>query len=143
MGALIRLPRVKWSEFLVTPATLLRWHRCMVAKRWTYARRPGRPRIAKENRALIVRLARDNPRWGYQRLVGELKRLGIVVSATTVKKILRQEQLGPAGKIYAMALHRETCLRFRVPHGSGPPAIFECSTSGVSTNDRSQKPAAG
>jgi putative transposase len=92
------LPRVKWSVFLVTPATLLRWHRWMVAKRWTYARRPGRPPIAKERRALIVRLARENPRWGYQRIVGELKGLGIVVSATTVKKILREEQLGPAGK---------------------------------------------
>jgi putative transposase len=92
------LPRVKWSVFLVTPATLLRWRRWMVAKRWTYARRPGRPPIAKERRALIVRLARENPRWGYQRIVGELKGLGIVVSATTVKKILREEQLGPAGK---------------------------------------------
>ena len=91
------LPRVKWSLFLVTPATLLRWHRWMVAKRWTYARRPGRPPTAKERRAVIVRLARENPRWGYQRIVGELKGLGIVVSATTVKKILREEQLGPAG----------------------------------------------
>jgi transposase len=70
----------------------------MVAKRWTYPRRPGRPPIASERRALIVRLARENPRWGYQRIVGELKGLGIVVSATTVKKILREEQLGPAGK---------------------------------------------
>ncbi len=92
------LPRVKWSVFLVTPATLLRWHRWMVAKRWTYARRPGRPPIAKERRALIVRLARENPRWGYQRIVGELKGLGIVVSATTVRKILREEELGPAGR---------------------------------------------
>jgi transposase InsO family protein len=92
------LPRVKWSVFLVTPATLLRWHRWMVAKRWTYVRRPGRPPIANERRALIVRLARENPRWGYQRIVGELKGLGIIVSATTVKKILREEQLGPAGK---------------------------------------------
>jgi putative transposase len=92
------LPRVNWLVFLVTPATLLRWHRWMVARHWTYARRPGRPPIAKERRALIVRLARDNPRWGYQRIVGELKGLGIVVSATTVKKILREEQLGPAGK---------------------------------------------
>ena len=49
------LPRVKWSVFLVTPATLLRWHRWVVAKRWTYPRRPGRPPIAKERRALIVR----------------------------------------------------------------------------------------
>ena len=92
------LPRVDWRVFLVTPATLLRWHRWMVAKHWTYARRPGRPAIAKERRALILRLARENPRWGYQRIVGELKGLGIVVSATTVKKILRETQLGPAGK---------------------------------------------
>ena len=92
------LPRVKWSVFLVTPATLLRWHRSIVTKHWTYAHRPGRPAITKERRALIVRLAHDNPRWGYQRIVGELKGLGIVVSATTVKKILREEQLGPAAK---------------------------------------------
>jgi transposase InsO family protein len=91
------LPRVKWSLFLVTPATLLRWHRWMVARRWTYSRPPGRPPTAQDRRALIVRIARENPRWGYQRIVGELKGLGIVVSATTVKKILREEQLGPAG----------------------------------------------
>jgi len=92
------LPRVRWSSFLVTPATLLRWHRGLVAKRWTYGRRPGRPPIDGQVRVLIVRLARENPRWGYQRIVGELKGLGVVVSATTVKRILRQEQLGPAGK---------------------------------------------
>jgi putative transposase len=92
------LPRVMWSSFLVTPATLLRWHRRLVANRWTYRRPPGRPPISREVRRLIVRLARENPRWGYQRIVGELKGLGIVVSATTVKKILGQEQLGPAAK---------------------------------------------
>src|SRR5215510_5663219 len=84
--------RVRCSAFLVTPATLLRWHRWMVAKRWTYAQRAGRPRITKKRRALIVRLARENPRWGYQRIVGELKGLGIVLSATTFKKVLREEQ---------------------------------------------------
>jgi hypothetical protein len=89
------LPRVKWGAFLVTPATLLRWHRRLVAKRWTYGRQPGRPPITGEVRRLIVRLARENPRWGYQRIVGELKGLGVVVSATTVKKILRTEGLGP------------------------------------------------
>lgn len=92
------LPRVRWSSFVVTPATLLRWHRRLVAKRWTYGRQRGRPPIDGRVRALIVRLARENPRWGYQRIVGELRGLGVVVSATTVKRILREEQLGPAGK---------------------------------------------
>jgi putative transposase len=92
------LPRANWSSFLVTPATLLNWHRRLMANRWTYARRSGRPPIGREVRALIVRFAHENPRWGYQRIVGELKGLGIVVSATTVRKILREERLGPAGQ---------------------------------------------
>jgi putative transposase len=89
------LPRINWSAFVVTPATLLRWHRLLVAKRWTYTRPPGRPAITRHVRALIVRLARENPRSGYQRILGELKGLGVAVSATTVKKILRAEGLGP------------------------------------------------
>jgi len=89
------LPRINWSAFVVTPATLLRWHRLIVAKRWTYMGPPGRPAIPADVRALIVRLARENPRWGYQLIVGELKGVGVVVSATTVKKILRAEGLGP------------------------------------------------
>jgi transposase InsO family protein len=97
-GSRTDLPRARWGAFLVTPATLLRWHRRLVTKRWTYDRPPGRPPIAREVRALILRLARENPRWGYQRIVGELKGLGVVVSATGVKTILRQGQLGPAAK---------------------------------------------
>jgi putative transposase len=91
------LPRARWRSFIVTPATLLRWHRRLVAKRWTYARRAGRPPIRREIRALVFRLARDNPRWGYQRIVGELKGLGMVISATTVRSWLRAAGLGPAG----------------------------------------------
>ena len=82
---------------MITPATLLRWHRRLVAKRWTYARRAGRPAIRREIRALVLRLARENPRWGYQRIVGELKGLGMAVSATTVRTWLRKAGLGPAG----------------------------------------------
>jgi putative transposase len=91
------LPRSRWRSFLVTPTTLLRWHRRMVARRWTYGGRNGRPPIGREIRELVFRLARENRRWGYQRIVGELNGLGIAVSATTVKKILRQTGLGPAG----------------------------------------------
>ena len=82
----------------MTPTTPLRWHRRLVARRWTYPGRPGRPPVGGEIRELVLRLARENPRWGYQRIVGELHGLGITVSATTVRKILRQAGLGPAGE---------------------------------------------
>src|SRR5438876_4474754 len=82
------LPRSRWQSFLVTPTTLLRWHRRLVARRWTYAGQTGRPPISGEIRQLVLRLARENPRWGYHRIVGELNGLGFAVSATTVKKIL-------------------------------------------------------
>src|SRR5213083_332493 len=84
-------------SFCVRPDTLLGWHRQLVRKRWTYAgRRPGRPAIAEEIRALVLRLARENPRWGYERIVGELAGVGVRVSATTVAKILRQAGVPPA-----------------------------------------------
>jgi putative transposase len=92
------LARERWSSFLVTPGTLLRWHRQLVARHWTYARRsPGRPAVGDELRALVLRLARENPRWGYRRIAGELVGLGVSVSQTTVRKLLGEAGLGPAG----------------------------------------------
>ncbi len=91
------LPRTAWCSFLVCPETLLRWHRRLVARKWTKRhRRPGRPPIDPETRSLVLRLARENPRWGYQRIQGELLGLGIQVSATTIATILRAHGLGPA-----------------------------------------------
>ena len=92
-----RLPRTRRVGFLVTPRTLLRWHRELV--RWKWARyrnrRPGRPPLPTELRELILRLARENPRWGYKRIQGELKKLGIRVSATAIRKLLARRGLGP------------------------------------------------
>jgi hypothetical protein len=81
--------RRSWHAFLITPETLLRWHRRIVARRWTYThRRRGRPPIDQEVREVILRLARENSHWGYVRIVGELRKLGITVSATLVRNVL-------------------------------------------------------
>jgi putative transposase len=85
-------------SFFVRPDTLLGWHRQLVRRRWTNAgRRPGRPAVCEEIRELVLRLARENPRWGYERIVGELAGVGMRVSATTVAKILRHAGVSPAG----------------------------------------------
>ena len=92
------LSRDRWGIFLVTPATLMRWHRELVARSWTYPRR-GRsaPNALDEDVVeLVLRLARENPRWGYLRIVGECRKLGGAVSATTVRNVLRRHRLGPA-----------------------------------------------
>jgi transposase len=90
------LPRARWSCFLVQPETLLRWHRRLVAGAWTNLHRgTGRPPLDQELQQLIVRLAKENPRWGYQRIKGELLRLGIRVSATAIRTTLRRHGLNP------------------------------------------------
>jgi putative transposase len=91
------LPRERWSAFLVTPATLLRWHRELVQRRWTYGREPRVSRALDPAVVeLVLRMARENPRWGYLRICGECAKLGMKVSATSVRNILRRHGLGPA-----------------------------------------------
>jgi transposase InsO family protein len=92
------IPRDRWVAFLVTPATLLRWHRELVKRKWTYRRtgRPGRRPLDPEVRALILRLVRENPRWGCVRVQGELRKLGIRVGATSIRTLIRSARLGPA-----------------------------------------------
>jgi transposase len=99
MAAMSRvLPRARWSAFLVSPQTLLRWHRDLVRRKWTFRRRSrgGRPPISKDVRELILRMGRENPRWGCIRIRGELAKFGIRVSATKIRMLLRANGLGPA-----------------------------------------------
>jgi hypothetical protein len=93
LAALSRsLPRPAWTMFPVKPETLQRWHRELVARRWTYPQRmPGRPPLEPALRMMILRLSRENPHWGYKRIIGELKGVGIGVSATSVRKVLLAE----------------------------------------------------
>ena len=92
------LPRERWASFLVTPQTVLRWHRELVRRKWTYqhTRNSGRPAIDAGIRHLVLRLARENPRWGYVRIQGELRKVGIRVGASTIRRVLRAHRLGPA-----------------------------------------------
>jgi putative transposase len=91
------LPRGRWAVFLVSPQTLLRWHRELVRRKWSYRHcSPGRPPLDPAVRDLVLRLARENPRWGCVRIQGELRKLGLRVGATTIRSVLRRSGLGPA-----------------------------------------------
>jgi putative transposase len=97
LSALARLlPHRLQMHRLVTPATLLAWHRRLVTRKWRYPNPPGRPSANNQIRELTSRLARENPRWGYRRVHGELVRLGYRLGESTVRRIQRAHGSGPA-----------------------------------------------
>ena len=98
LAALSRLlPRRRWISFGVRPATLLAWHRRLVARRWTYSKRtPGRPPVDEATVAVVVRLAQENPRWGYRQIQGQLLKLGVRLAASTVASIIKRHGLDPS-----------------------------------------------
>lgn len=97
LAALIRLmPRALRAHRLVTPATVLAWHRRLVARRWRYPRRPGRPRVDVAVARLVEQMAQDNPGRGYQRIRGKLRGLGHDVGASTIRRILKRAGIPPA-----------------------------------------------
>jgi hypothetical protein len=97
-GLALLVPRPAWRGLFVQPGTLLRWHRDLVRRRWTYPHPRGRPPVARELRWLVLRLARENPTWGYRRIHGELCRLGYRdrIGASTVWTILHRAGVDPA-----------------------------------------------
>jgi putative transposase len=148
LAALSRLvPRRRSGQvFTVTPATLLAWHRRLVARKWdhTSRRRPGRPSTAAAIRKLVIRIATDNPRWGHRRVQGELVKLGHPIAASTVWQILHAAGIDPArrrsgptwkqfltaqarGVLAADFVHVDTVLLRRIyaliviEHGTGSP----------------------
>ncbi len=120
------LPPARRRSFLVQPSTLLRWHRELVRHRWTYeGRRPGRPPLLAQTRQLILRLAAENPSWGYKRIHGELVRLGVPLAASSVWNLLRRHGIEPAPRRESVSWREFLCQQ--------AAGILECDFFTVET----------
>jgi putative transposase len=123
------LARTRQNRFFVQPATLLRWHRDLVRHRWTYPhRRPGRPAIPSGTAALVVRLAQENPTWGYRRIHGELATIGVTIAPSSVWAILKRHGIDPSPR-----LQDPVGLSSSMPkHRASSPATSSASTPSCS-----------
>src|ERR1700729_3927732 len=107
------IPRRRWAEvFPVTPATLLAWHRRLATRKYdTSGRKPGRTPTVRSIARLTIRLAHENPLWGYRRIHGELTKLGLTIAASTIYEILRAAGIEPAprrdGPTWRQFLHAQ------------------------------------
>jgi putative transposase len=112
LAALIRLLPGKLRIYrLITPGTVLRWHRCLIARKWTSPRRTGCPPVTAEITALIEYLATENASWGYPRIQGELLKLGYRVSGSTIRRVLRALRIPPAPKRHTDMRGGNSCTR--------------------------------
>ena len=127
LATLIRvLPRSLRAHRLVTPGTVLRWHRRLITGKWTYPHRTGRPPVSAEITVLIGRLARENHCWGYQRIQGELLKLGFRVSTSTIRRVLKALRIPPAPERHTNTTWRQFPHTRRRPRS---PPISSTSTA--------------
>ncbi|MGW3131093.1 integrase core domain-containing protein [Streptomyces sp. NPDC001123] len=121
------LPRALRRHRIVSPRTLLAWHQRLIKDKWTQPASPGRPPIPEELRDLIIRLGAENPRWGFRRVHGELRRLGHKASPATVHRILRAAGLGPAPRRHPVRSEWTTFLKAQA-HGLLATDYFHVDT---------------